>query len=257
METLRTYGSPPFRVAVIHGGPGAPGEMAPVSLQLAPIVGVLEPMQTATSVDGQVSELRRILERRAEPPVTLIGYSWGAWLGWLLAARHPALVRKLVLVGSGPFTEEYAPVVLDTRLARLGETDAREARDALERLRQGDDVLAMQTIGRLFNKADSVEPLDLNSGESIFHPSTFRKVWDEATMLRRTGRLVELGTQIRCPVVAIHGDYDPHPADGVRGPLSAVLTDFRFVLLNRCGHTPWNERSAREAFFRVLRAELE
>lgn len=257
METLRTYGSRPFRVAVIHGGPGAPGEMAPVALQLAPIVGVLEPMQAAASVDGQVSELRSLLEHQAEGPVTMIGYSWGAWLSWLLAARHPALVRKLVLVGSGPFTEEYASTVLDTRLARLGEADAREARDAFERLGQGDDVLAMQKIGRLFNKADAFEPLDLNSGELSFQPDIFRTVWGEAKILRRTGRLLELGAQIRCPVVAIQGDYDPHPADGVRGPLSAVLTDFRFVLLDRCGHTPWKERNAREGFFRVLRAELE
>ena len=27
----RTYGDAPFRVAVIHGGPGAAGEMAPVA----------------------------------------------------------------------------------------------------------------------------------------------------------------------------------------------------------------------------------
>jgi pimeloyl-ACP methyl ester carboxylesterase len=231
--------------------------MAPVALELAPVVGVLEPMQAAASVEGQVSELRSVLEHQAEGPVTLIGHSWGAWLSWLLAARHPALVGKLVLVGSAPFTEEYASTVLDTRLARLGEADARAAWDALERLGQGDDALAIQKIGRWFHKADTFEPLDLNSGALSFQPDIFRTVWDQAQVLRRTGRLLELGTQIRCPVVAIHGDYDPHPADGVRRPLSTVLTDFRFLLLDRCGHTPWKERYAREEFFGMLRAELE
>ncbi len=81
MDNLRFYGSPPFRVAVLHGGPGAPGEMAPVAQELAHERGVLEPLQTAETVDGQVEELRAVLETHANLPVTLIGWSWGAWLG--------------------------------------------------------------------------------------------------------------------------------------------------------------------------------
>jgi pimeloyl-ACP methyl ester carboxylesterase len=75
--------------------------------------------------------------------------------------------------------------------------------------------------------------------------------------MRSSGELLELGRQISCPVVALHGDYDPHPADGVRGPLASVLSEFRFVLLERCGHMPWIERQARERFFEVLEEELE
>jgi len=72
--------------------------------------------------------------------------------------------------------------------------------------------------------------------------------------LRRSNRLLELGRKIRCPVVAIHGDYDPHPAAGVKEPLSRVLRDFRFVLLENCGHYPWRERLARDEFYSVLLA---
>jgi len=31
MKNLRKYGKAPFSIAAIHGGPGAPGEMAPVA----------------------------------------------------------------------------------------------------------------------------------------------------------------------------------------------------------------------------------
>jgi pimeloyl-ACP methyl ester carboxylesterase len=58
-------------------------------------------------------------------------------------------------------------------------------------------------------------------------------------------------------VIAIHGDYDPHPAEGVQKPLSSVLRDFRFVLLEKCGHTPWLERQARESFYHILKEEIE
>jgi len=72
------YGSPPFSVALIHGGPGAPGEMAPVARELSSDIGVLEPLQSEKTIDGQVEELREVLETDAKLPVILVGYSWGA-----------------------------------------------------------------------------------------------------------------------------------------------------------------------------------
>jgi len=59
------------------------------------------------------------------------------------------------------------------------------------------------------------------------------------------------------PVTAIHGDYDSHPAEGVRLPLFSVLKNFQFILLEKCGHTPWNERYARDQFFGVLKIVLQ
>jgi pimeloyl-ACP methyl ester carboxylesterase len=73
--------------------------------------------------------------------------------------------------------------------------------------------------------------------------------------MRQSGELLALAGQIRCPVVAIHGDYDPHPAEGVQEPLSATLGHFRFILLEKCGHTPWMERQARDAFYAILKKE--
>src|ERR1700694_1836497 len=115
----RLYGAAPHAVAVVHGGPGAAGDMAPVAEQLAARRGVLEPLQTATSVDGQVEELATVLEQHAQLPATLIGYSWGAWLSLIVAARRPALVAKLILVSSGPFEERYAAEIMPERLRRL------------------------------------------------------------------------------------------------------------------------------------------
>ncbi len=67
---------------------------------------------------------------------------------------------------------------------------------------------------------------------------------------------MSLGTRIRCPVLGLHGDHDPHPAAGVHDPLAPVLTDVRWVLLERCGHIPWLERHAAEPFYAALEAEL-
>jgi len=66
----------------------------------------------------------------------------------------------------------------------------------------------------------------------------------------------ELLDSIRCPVTAIHGDYDLHPSEGVRIPLSSRLKDFRFYLLKNCGHYPWLERNTKAKFFEILKEEL-
>jgi pimeloyl-ACP methyl ester carboxylesterase len=81
-------------------------------------------------------------------------------------------------------------------------------------------------------------------------------VWKEAKELRYSGKLLELGKKIQCPVVAIHGDYDPHPIEGIKDPLTRVLKDFRFILLKNCGHLPWLEKKARDNFFDILLDEL-
>ena len=107
MKNLRKYGKSPFSVVVVHGGPGAAGEMAPVAHKLKSGWGVLEPLQTEASLEGQIEELRTVLEENGDPPVTLVGFSWGAWLSFIFAANYPAFVKKLILVASGPFEEKY------------------------------------------------------------------------------------------------------------------------------------------------------
>lgn len=257
---MRTHGLPPYTIAVLHGGPGAPGEMAPVARELADRWGVLEPLQTAHSVDGQVAELRADLEHHADLPISLIGYSWGAWLAYLLAAHRPALVRQLILVSSGPFEPHYASQIMSTRLSRLDDAERQELERLLVALEQQSvaNSNAVRTrVGQLLDKTDTYyDPLPVGLQAIAFEPSVYAAVWPEAAELRRSGTLLQLGRQIQCPVVAIHGDYDPHPSAGVRDPLSRTLDDFRFILLERCGHRPWVERQARDEFFAALRDVL-
>jgi pimeloyl-ACP methyl ester carboxylesterase len=260
---LRRYGPPPFQVAVIHGGPGAGGEMAPVARELAVRRGVLEPIQTATSVTGQVTELRAALEEHGELPVTLVGFSWGAWLSLMAAGRDSALVRKLILVGSGPFEERYVARLEETRRSRLSETEQAEFAALLRALSDPastDKNRLVARLGALAARTDACDPVDEEpvEGDAVAaEGEVFQAVWSEAAAMRRSGALLELAARVRCPVVAIHGAYDPHPAAGVEEPLARMLSDFRIIRLERCGHKPWIERHARNVFYRILEEELE
>jgi pimeloyl-ACP methyl ester carboxylesterase len=119
----------------------------------------------------------------------------------------------------------------------------------------------MAQLGDLLTKADSYNPLMVESEalDCHFDQSVWKanSVWEEFEKLRASGQLLELGRQIQCPVVAIHGDYDSHPLEGIRDPLSPILNDFKIILLEHCGHYPWREKKAREKFFDILRKELE
>jgi pimeloyl-ACP methyl ester carboxylesterase len=118
---------------------------------------------------------------------------------------------------------------------------------------------SLARLGALAAKTDSYDPIPAVpiAGDAIDpQGDIFQGVWDEAAAMRRSGRLLEEARQIRCPVVAIHGAFDPHPAEGVRDPLTARLDQFRFILLRDCGHTPWMERKARTEFYAVIESEL-
>lgn len=259
MKNLRIYGKRPFKVAVVHGGPGAPGEMAPVARELASDAGILEPLQTKSTLEGQVQELHDVLEKNADLPVILIGHSWGAWLSFILTARYPSLVKKLILIGSGAFEQVYAVNIVPERLDRLSEEERVEVLNVIEIINDpetGDKDKPMARLGELFAKADTFDALPHKNEGLEFNYEINKNVWEQAEELRVSGELLRMGKKIRCPVTAIHGDYDPHLAEGVREPLSRVLKDFKFILLKKCGHEPWLERYARGEFFRVLRREI-
>ena len=168
----------------------------------------------------------------------------------------------MILVGSGPFEEEYVPRLQENRFSRLNKQEQEEFQAIVRALndseiKDGDKLLAR--LGELASKTAIYAPIECEEEDFELGGSQgaiFQGVWTEAAELRRNGMLLAQGEHISCSVVAIHGDYDPHPWEGVQEPLSAIMSDFRFVLLEQCGHKPWVERYAREEFFQILNDEL-
>lgn len=253
---LRTYGRPPFTLALLHGGPGAAGEMAPVAREMAKTgQGVLEPLQTRATIEGQVQELADTLAAHAGQPLTLAGFSWGAWLAWILAAEHPQLVGRLVLISSAGFRPGDGLLAQAKRLARMDERQRGAYARIAEELHQAPPEArnaVFSRLGHLLMKIDAYDPMpEAREPVDVSYP-IYRGIWPAAEALRTSGRLLAYADRIRCPVVALHGDHDPHLAEGVREPLAERLSNFRFVLLPRCGHIPWIERQAREVFYARL-----
>jgi len=259
MINLRKYGEKPYNVVAVHGGPGAPGSVGSLANEIASGYSVIEPFQSKDSIEEQVNELREVILRHCNTPVVLVGHSWGAWLSYIYASKYPNEVAKLILVGCGAFETKYLSGMNQSRQDKLSIEEHETVNELAELLY---DPNCMETkkvfkeLGRVMTKADTYEAISDVVETLDYQPDVFKKVMAEVSDMRKSGNLIKIAKHITCPVIAIHGDEDSHPYQGVEEPLSEVLEHFSLIRLEKCGHYPWNEVHARDEFYEVLFAEL-
>lgn len=260
---IRLYGESPYKTAVVHGGPGALGSVAPIARELSKYTSVIEPLQTKLSIDELIEELDDAIDAYCDTPTTLIGHSWGAWLVFSYAAKYSHRVKKIILVGSGPFETKYVSKIGKTRRQHFTSVERIEFDNALKGLNSDNKTKSnemMNKLGSLVEKSDNYCMFELASEKDDCLQAVdgmYKSIWGEAAELRKTGALLDLADEIKCSVVAIHGDYDPHPIDGVRIPLQNRLTDFKLYTLSKCGHNPWKEKYAYREFYNILKREID
>ena len=260
---IRLYGDPPFRVAVIHGGPGAPGFLSGVARHLSSLAGVVEPLQSKQDVAALIEELHDQIGRSCTRPVVLVGHAWGAWLSLLYAAAYPQDVRQAVLVGCAPLDAGYAFRIHDCRRARMSREEwmlFNRLVFRLERAPREQGSWLIQQIDALLEKTDYYE-LCMGKGEQQvrlpFNPEGYLRIWQEAEAMCESGELLRRIRHIRCALHVIHGEYDPRPAEGITLPLQANCIPFRHYLLPQCGHVPFREKYGAAPFYAILREIIQ
>lgn len=257
-----SYGTQGPYVVLLHGGPGAPGQVAPVARFLSGRFRVLEPLQRLSgdiplTVARHVKDLHDVLEDPfQEGPVRLVGFSWGAMLALTYAARYPDEIERLVLIGCGTFDAQARQVYQDSMEERMDAHD-RKRIDYLE------DLLALEVdpgrrnelfaqFGAIYTRLQSCNPLPGSSEVLVYDEAGFRQTWIDVLTLQEQGVQPAEFTAIRAPVTMIHGEDDPHPGELIYRSLVPYIRDIAYHELQRCGHIPWVEREAREAFYHLL-----
>jgi len=247
---------------VLHGGPGAPGCAGGLARALADPLYVLEPWQRWSSdapltVDRHVADLMDVVSRHAsgEKPA-LVGESWGAMLALVFASRHPDRVSALLLIGCGTFDpgsrarlwealERRTTPELKAQLARLEDEFPDGAERAAQAHRLSDPIY---TYCRADDADDPVEQFDLKG-----HLET----WSDMLRRQASGAFPAEFASIRCPVLMLHGAYDPHPGAMIRDSLEPYLPHLEYRELDECGHSPWVEKHAKARFLETARGWLE
>lgn len=258
-SNFRQFGSQPYRLVLVHGGPGAAGYLTPLAVELSKSLGVIDAYQTRDTIKGLINELHVLISTQVEKPVILIGHSWGAWLSLFLAAIYPGLVMKIILVASPPFSDNYVPGVTETRLERMNNVERNRFEELMTLMKSHEHEIksaAFREIADLLKKTDAFDPTVYKYTQVLLDHNLYSSIWLEAEQMRTSGELLNIAGKVRCPVLAIHGDHDPHPADGVKKPLERIVQNFRFVLLEKCGHEPWTEKHAMNQFYTILKQEF-
>jgi pimeloyl-ACP methyl ester carboxylesterase len=260
---FRRYGSIGPQVVLLHGGPGAAGEMAPLARWLSARFRVIEPLQrgggaTPLTVATHVADLHQILgESLQTESVRLVGFSWGAMLALTYAARHPARVDRVVAIGCGTFDAEtrkiyQARMAERTNGATRRRMDEIQAALASEKDQSRRDAMLAE-LGGICTRLQAFDPIETDSPDSLCcDEKAFRETWTNAVALQEQGLQPAEFSRITAPVTMIHGDADPHPGRLIHESLKLFIRDLGYIEILRCGHKPWIERHAAEAFHAIL-----
>ena len=249
-------------IVLLSGGPGLSIEyMLPVA-QLLPAgyrsvafeqrgTGRSRPQSfdpATLTIQTVVEDLEALRVRLQQDRLTLLGHSWGGMLAMAYAAAHPDRVDRLILVGSGGPTLEFAQRFGDNIEARLRPEDVElrrywlaAAKDGVDSAKTSIETLKAIVPGYFFDrKAGLAFASDLKAGQ--LHPDVnaglfadMRKHYDSRDGLKNLKR----------PVLIMQGHQDPI-SDKTAEDIRTLIAGSRLVYINRCGHFPWIEQP--EAF---------
>jgi pimeloyl-ACP methyl ester carboxylesterase len=187
-------------------------------------------------------------------PATVVGNSMGGTLAVGLAARHPDLVRALVLVD--PAVPQAGGGLPDwrviTRFAPL--TVPPLGRWAVGRRSQrlGPAGLVDQTLALTFAHPERVPPeirerLIARAAERASFPEAASAYVDAARALLfhlQLGMPADL-ERVRCPTLLVHGARDPLVPLRAAQRVANRRPDFMLEVIEDCGHVPQLERPDR------------
>lgn len=249
---IRVYGEKTPKIVLVHGGPGAIGSLKGFARELSDVSdgGVAEALQSKYTIAELVEELYSQILENSCGKVTLIGHSWGAWLVALVAAKYPAVVERIILVGCPPLQDKYVSEISARRMKNLSEEECAVFQRLIHNQATDAD---MQEIPRIFGKSDNFclenrELHNVDRTDSRMH----NVIWSEAAKLRSSGELLEIFSNIKCKIYLIQGERDPHPWSGVIIPLQEIGVSCESHILEKCGHSPFMEKYAKEDFYRIL-----
>lgn len=199
-----------------------------------------------------VADLEALRIHLKQDRLFLVGHSWGGMLAMAYAAAHPDRIDRMILIGPGGPTLEFAEWFNDNIHMRLRPEDVEAERYWTEAPKRGVDpnkaafeqVRAI-TPGYFFDRAKGLAfAAQLPDGTLTLQVNTL--IWGDMT--KGYDSRPGLGKLTR-PVLIVQGHQDP-VGDKTAEDIHAAIKSSTLVYVNQCGHFPWLEQP--EDFKRAL-----
>ena len=256
---VRRYGHAGPLVLVLHGGPAAVGDVAPIAQGISKAFRAVEPWQRGSgsvplSVARHVADLHELAtDLSGDAPLAMVGHSWGAMLALCYAAEYPAKAGPIVLVGCGTFDQAARNRMQATIEDRMDD-DLRDQlrRTSTELADPAEQFMRAFKLTRHLFDFDPINPYPDKEESEPFDVEAHIETWVDMENLQADGIYPGAFGVIESPVLMLHGHYDPHPGSMIRDCLLRHLPQLEYHEWERCGHSPWIERFAREAFFTTI-----
>jgi pimeloyl-ACP methyl ester carboxylesterase len=257
---MRIYGKTGPNVIVLHGGPAAAGEAAPVARGLESQFAAIETFQRGSgqeplTVARHVDDLHQfIMSMKNNRRPSIVGESWGAMLALAYASTYPENITAIVLIGCGTFDKpsrarmnEIIESRIDQQLRQKLSILVQEYPDEADRM-----PAQIRLMEKIYTYDAVVEDAQLVKAEP-FDLRAHRETWDDMLKMQAEGIYPAAFSSIKAPVLMLHGDYDPHPGQMIYDCLRIHMPQIEYKELKNCGHSPWKERLARNEFFMYLK----
>lgn len=253
---VRRYGEAGPLVLVLHGGPAAVGDVAPVAKGISESFCAVEPWQRGSgsvplTVARHVGDLHELAtELGGDSPMTIVGHSWGAMLGLCYAAEYPGETGPIVLVGCGTFDQAARSQMQQTIADRMdNDLRGKLRRMSTEFTEPTDRFMPAFKMTRHLFDFDPIDPYPDTEESEPFDIVAHEETWNDMARLQAKGVYPSAFEAIKSPVLMLHGQYDPHPGKMIRDSLLPYIPQLQYHEYEDCGHSPWIEKAAREVFF--------
>jgi pimeloyl-ACP methyl ester carboxylesterase len=242
---------------VLHGGPGAAGDVGALARRLSSRFRAIEPWQRASgseplTVAAHIADLHEVVRAQSlDGRPAIVGHSWGAMLALCFAAAYPDYAGPLVLIGCGTFDRESRARLKETIESRMGDSLRRKIERVQASSEQRERTYRFyQLISPLYAYDADISAESNNNIQ--FSERAHLETWNDMMRLQDNGFYPSAFAAIKSPVLMLHGAYDPHPGIMIRDSLKPYIPLLEYREWECCGHKPWIERQVREDFFSVM-----
>jgi len=215
------------------------------------------PAPESLTLKTVVADLEALREHLKQERLFLVGHSWGGMLAMAYAAEHPDRVDRLILIGSGGPTLEFAQWFSDNITMRLRPEDIEAAERWQSEMERGADRdkafgedIKARLPGYFFDRAKALEfAAQFKAEES--HVDVNEALWAD---LGKTYDLRDGLKKLARPVLIVQGHQDPI-GDKTAEDIHQLIAGSTLAYINKCGHFPWLEQP--EEFRERIRAFLD